>query len=463
MTRRQLLLSAPLAAWAAERKNRAPLSRETLTVTMPAAEPVKLANGVTLIALEDNRLPIATISIRIEGAGTIYSPRPGVAELTADLLREGAAGQTGKQIVEAAARLGATLTTSASPGAETAGGDAAGLSSGWPQWFSLLCNLMLQPSFPADDFAGSRQRWMMSQRLRNSQAPSLADDTVQHLIYGNHPAAITMPPAAALAALTTEMLSSWHRERYTPSNTVVLCVGRIRASAFHAQAERLLGAWKGPEVKATLPPNPPLAAARRIVLIDRPGAAQTEIAIGGLLFDRRDPDFHTMPLLNTLLGGGTGSRLYQILHEEKGYAYNVSSVYAAPRFTGFWRVRAGVRTDTTADSIAIILEQLRRLCEEPVTDTELDAVKRAAAGSFALTLEQPQQVVTNSYLRYRYGFSPDYWERYPAKLNAVTPSEIQSVARKYFDPQRALIVAAGDAARIRPALAKLGPLESVTP
>jgi zinc protease len=116
-------------ALATERKGRAPVSHDTLSVKFPEAEPVKLANGLTLIALEDNRLPIATISFRTEGAGPIYSPRPGIAELTADMLREGAAGRSGKQIAEEASRLGATLTVSAQAGAETAGADGAGLAS----------------------------------------------------------------------------------------------------------------------------------------------------------------------------------------------------------------------------------------------------------------------------------------------------------------------------------------------
>jgi zinc protease len=122
-------------------------------------------------------------------------------------------------------------------------------------------------------------------------------------------------------------------------------------------------------------------------------------------------------------------------------------------------VKAGVRTDATADSIAIILEQLRRLCDEPIPAAELDQSKSAAVGGFALRLEQPAQVINQSYLRYRYGFSADYWERFPAKVNAVSASETQAVAQKYLTPERAHIVAVGDASRIRTALEKLGKVE----
>jgi predicted Zn-dependent peptidase len=140
--------------------------------------------------------------------------------------------------------------------------------------------------------------------------------------------------------------------------------------------------------------------------------------------------------------------------------FSVLSIATASRFPGVWQVRAATRTDATADSIAIILAQLRRLCEEPISSSELEGAKRGAVGNFALNLEQPAQVLTQSYLRHRYGFSTDYWERYPAKIMAVTSGEAQAVAQKYLAPDRAHIVAVGDAARIRPALEKLGKVEA---
>jgi predicted Zn-dependent peptidase len=459
MTRRQWLALAATGAIAAEKKGRAPVSRENLIVKFPEAEAVKLSNGVTVIAVEDERLPVLTISFRTEGAGPIYAPRPGIAELTADLMKEGAGGRTGRQIVEEASRLGATFTSVAQGGAETAGVDGQGLTGRWSEWFELLCSLMLKPTFPADDLAQARQRWLVGVRARGLQASSQADDALTRLLFGNHPAAVSSPDATSLAALTPETLAAWHRERYTPSNTVLLAIGRVGGGAFRSRAEKLLGSWKGPEVKPTLPPNPQPAASRRIVLIDRPGAAQTELALGGLLFDRRDPDFFAVQIANAILGGGTGAWLYQSLREEKGYAYSAFSQVNTPRFTGFWRARAGVRTDATADSLAILTGHLRKLCDAPVPEADLEAAKRSVSGTFAINLEQPGNVLNLSYLRYRYGFSSDYWERYPARLNAVTASEVQAVAQKYLNPDRAHVVAVGDAAKIRPALAKLGTIE----
>jgi len=220
--------------------------------------------------------------------------------------------------------------------------------------------------------------------------------------------------------------------------------------------EKLLGSWKAADVNATLPPPPQPQTTRHVIIVDRPGAAQTELVIGNIIFDRRDPDLFPFAVANALFGGGVSSRLYRILRDEKGYVFAVTSEWGSTRFPGFFRVRAGTRTDATVDTVQIVLDQLQRLCDEPIPAAELDAGKRAVVGNFAMNLERPATILNQSYLRYRYGFSLDYWERYPVRMMAVSPAEAQTVAQKYMDPKRVLIVAVGDAAKIRAGLEKFG-------
>jgi zinc protease len=458
MTRRNWLALAAAGAFAAEPKNRVPISRETLTVRMPDAEPMRLANGVTLLAIEDRRLPIATVVFRIEGAGEIFATRPGMAAMTAALLTEGAGGRSGKQIVEAASNAGARLVTYADPGDEVAVADGEGLAARWPEWFGLMSGVVQSPAFPADEFQQLRQRWEAGLRM---QRPAVrANRRLLQLVYGKHPAAIGDASGEALASLTPEMLAAWHRERYSPFNTVIACIGKVRPSEFRAKAENLLGAWRSPAVTLTLPPEPAAPASRSIALIDRPGAAQTEIEIGALLFDRRSPDYFPALLLNGVLGNGMSSRFVRILRREKRYAFSASSGFTAGRFAGMWRGRATVRQDSTLDALEIMLGQIRLMCDEPLPADELAQAKRAATGAFALRLEEPREVMGNCYLRFRYGFSKDYWERYPARIEAVTAREIQEAAQKYLNPDRLQIVLSGDVSQWRGALEKLGPVQS---
>jgi zinc protease len=446
MTRRSLLAMAAGSAWAAERLHRAPVSRESLTVKLPQAAPVKLANGVTLLAIEDNRLPAAWVRFQIDGAGSIYETRPGLAGITAAMLGEGANGKSGRQIAEAASRWGATFASYTQTLGETATVDGSGLTGRFDDWIALLASVVMRPSFPADEFNTLRQRLEFSLRAR-ALAPQVAEENLLQAVYGSHPAA-RMPTVEGMSALTPDMVGAWYRERYSPANTVVSCIGRIRPSAFTARAGNLLESWKGPDTKVVLPPPPISPEKRRVVLVDRPGERQTEIGLGGLLFETTDPDFFPVIVLNSVLSAGTGSRVFRVLREEKGYAYNASGSVTLYRFPGMWRIRARVRPDATEASLAILLSELRRMIDEPVTGEELQEAKGAAIGRFARTLEDPNQVIAMSYQRYRYGFSPDYLERYPDRLMAVTASEIQAVAKKYFAPDRAHIVIVGDAKKM---------------
>jgi len=461
MTRRELLAITASGAFGAERLNRAPISHEPLRVKLPQAEPVKLSNGIAVLAMEDNRLPIATVLCQVEGAGSIYSPSPGVADLTASMLTEGAGNLSGKQIADEAARLGGVLASETPGGAETAVIEASGLTSHFSEWVELMSTVLLHPTFPADEFNGLRQRKIVDSRMRLSRPQTIASDTAQGILFNGHPAGAPAPPPQALAALTPESLAAWHRERYTPAKTVVSCIGRIKQASFVALIEKLLGTWKAPSVNAPMPPNPQPQTARRVVIVDRPGAAQTELAIGNLIFDRRDPDIFPFSVVNTLFGGGTSSRLYRILRAEKGYVFIVTSAWTATRFPGFFQVRAGARTDATVETVGIVLDQLKRLCDEPIPADELEAGKRAVIGNFALNLERPGTILNQSYLRYRYGFSLDYWDRWPAKMASVSAAEAQAVAQKYMDPSRVLVVAVGDAAKIRGGLEKFGKVELV--
>lgn len=453
MTRRTLLKLAASTAFAAERKNRAPISHEALTVKVPEAAPVKLSNGVTVLAIEDSRLPLVFVSFRVEGAGDLYSSRTGVARMTADQLAQGAGSRSAQQIVEESARLGASFSTFAGIGGELANVDGSGLSSRFDQWMTLLTDVLLHPTFPADEFNGGRQR-EMALHLNRARPANIAFDAFVTLVYGpGHGGSRNVPPEA-LASLTPEMLVAWHRERYAPASTVLSVIGRVNPAAVVARAESLLSGWKTPQPNFSLPPTPPPAAQRKLVLIDRPGLAQTEIMIGGLLFERRDPDYFAMQALDTILGNGNSSRLYQILVDQKGYAVEARSSFQTYRFPGFWQARATVRADATADSIAIILAQLRRLCDEPIPAAELNDAKAFLVGQFALDLEQPSQVIGYSYERYRYGFSANYWERTPAMVGSTTAAELQTVAQKYLNPDRAQIVVLGDGARVQKSLAK---------
>ena len=454
LTRRGMLALAA-SAFAAERKNRAPVSHEMPAIKLPEATPTRLSNGLTLLTMEDNRFPLAWARFHVDGAGRVYSLTPGVARVTAEMLDQGSKQRSAREISEQAGRLGATVRSGADR--ETAAVDGTGLSGHFADWLAICADCLAYPSFSPDEFNSLKQRWQVGLHLNMAEPEGVANQTLLELIYGSHPASRSEQTFAQVAALTPEMAVDWHNQRYAPANTVLSVIGRVRAAEVASRAEKLLGGWKAPEPKYSLPPEPQPATKRHIALIDRSDAPQTRLALGNLLIQRSDPDYFASVLLDRVL---FDSRLQPMLESSRPGAQHLQRVIHRPLYRLLANYRSGSHSELTGRALGTILGELRRLCDEPVPPRELEEAKSAVMGRFALTLEQPTAIINYSYERYRYGFSTDYWERYPARISAVTAAEVQAVAQKYYQPENAHIVAVGDESKIRPDLAKLGPIDA---
>ena len=244
-----------------------------------------------------------------------------------------------------------------------------------------------------------------------------------------------------------------------PQNTILGIAGDVRAAELIPKLKKWLEGWQRSEVKEELAPNPVPSTTRKLYLVDRPGSVQATIWLGNIAIDRRDPDYIPMVLMNRLLGSGPSGRLFTKLREEKGYTYSASSSFVPTKYPGPWLVFADVRTAVTDAALAELLSEIRRMGEERVPDLELEEQKRAVSAGFALSLEQPAQMLSYAVNRRMYGFSADYWDTYPARIMGVSAEDVQRVARKYLDTDAVQIVVVGEASQIKGALAKYGPIE----
>jgi predicted Zn-dependent peptidase len=166
-----------------------------------------------------------------------------------------------------------------------------------------------------------------------------------------------------------------------------------------------------------------------------------------------------MVVMNHVIGGGASSRLFLNLREEKGYTYGVYSDFSALRYPGPWRAGGNLRTEVTAGALTEFFNEIRRIRDEKVPPTELEANKRSIVASFALSLEQPARMLGFAITRKQYELPVDYWDSYPAKIMAVTAEDVQRVARKYINPDTVQLAAVGDAAKIKPILEQYGKVE----
>jgi zinc protease len=444
-----------------ERKNKAPVSREILRIKLPKPVEAKLKNGLTVLILEDHRAPYINVQLHIGGAGALFEPadRAGLANVTAQMLREGTTTRTSVQIAEEIDRLGAALSAGSSFGSPDVVLSASGLSDNFDSWFAVAVDVLLHPSFPADELEKLRQRQRVQLREQRSSANFLLNERFNRTVYGEHPAANVSATRESLDALSQAALIQWHRERYAPQNAILGIAGDVRAKELLMKLEKQLAGWQKSEAEQVWPRNPVAATARKVLLVNRPNSVQTTVALGNIAIDRRSPDYLPMVVMNDVIGGGASSRLFLNLREEKGYTYGVYSDFSALRYPGPWRAGGNMRTEVTAGALVEFLSEIRRIREEKVPPEELEERKRSIAASFALSLEQPTRVLNFAITRKQYGLPADYWDTYAARIMAVTAEEVQRVALKYLNPDTLQLVAVGDATKIKAVLEKYGAVE----
>ena len=258
-------------------------------------------------------------------------------------------------------------------------------------------------------------------------------------------------------AMTSDELLAWHREHYTPSNTVLTVAGAISAEAAERRIRDTLGGWKKSgflEQPASMAPAPP----RQAHLQDRPGAVQTSLLVGAGAVEREHPDYLALYVANRVLGGTPAARLFVKLREERGLTPGVFSVLTGLKLGGDWRAFGDVTAARQGEALDLLLAEIDRIGAEPVPAAELESAKRSIVANFALTLEQLAQDVSYMTTRKIYGLSPDYWDRYPEKIMAITAEDVQRVSATYLAADRLQIIAVGDAAKLEPLLAAKAPV-----
>ena len=441
-------------------KGKAPVNKEVLKVTLPKPAETKLGNGLQVIVLENHKLPtFAMQMVFLSGGMADAADRRGVAQFTASLLREGTKTRTSRQLAEQVDSLGATLSAGAGLSSITTVVNASGLTDNLDQVMELFADVVLNPTFPEDEFNKLRTRQLAQLPLLRSQPGFLAGEMFAKVMYGSHPAAKIALTADELKRLTPEMLRQCHATHFKPNNAIFAIVGDVKLAEVVARLEKAFGAWQRGDVPPANVPKAGDTGAAKIHLIDRPGSVQTNLLLGCLSIERTDPDYPALEAMNRVFGGGPSGRLFMNLREDKGYTYGAYSGFSALKYRGTFQANTEVRTDVTGGSMKELMYELKRIRDEKVPAEEFENAKRAIVGGFALQLESPQSVLQNTITQKLYGLPADYWDIYPQKIAATTQDEAQRVAQKYLDLGRLQVVAVGDAKKIADVLKAYGTVE----
>jgi len=441
-------------------KGKTPVNTDVLKVALPKAYETKLGNGLQVIVLENHKLPTFTMQMVILSGG-LNAPanQPATAQYTATMLKEGTKTRSGKQIAEAIESLGATIIANAGLSSPTSSITAGGLTENFDQIMELFADVVLNPSFPADDLNKLKTRAAAQLRFQRSQPEFLANEMFSKVMYGAHPASRVAPTPAQIQSLTPETLKQFHAAYYKPNNAIFAIVGDVKPAEIVAKLEKTFGPWQRGDVPAPDLPKVNEPGASKIYLIDRPGSEQTNLILGNLAIERNDPDYYALDVMNQVLGGGASARLFLNLREDKGYTYGAYSGFTAAKYRGVFRATTEVQTGVTKGSMDELIYEFKRIRDEKAPPDEFDRAKRTIVGSFALQLESPQSLLADIITQKIYNLPADYWDTYPQKIAAVTADDVQRVAKKYLDLAKLQIIAVGDAKQITDVMKQFGGVE----
>jgi zinc protease len=422
---------------------------------LPVPEKFKLSNGLTVLYSERPGLPLMAANLVLHaGSGVNPVDRPGLASMTARMLQQGTTTRSALQIADRAADLGATLNSGA--GTDTTGISTHSLSRNFPEALELLADVALHPTFPQSEIERVRSERLTSIVQEKDEPFSLAVRVLTAALYGAHHT-YGYPDSGtteSIKAITRDDLEKFWKQNYFPDDAALVVTGNIKLTALKPLLEKLFSAWK-----AGRPAPPALATPEttdaKLILVDRPGAPQTTLACFSMGLARSTPDYAPVEVMNTDLGGLFSSRINMNLREAHGYTYGAFSFFMYHRGPGPFIAGSDVRTDVTAPATTEVFNELKRMRDTQMTPAELILSKDSIARSLPGRFERGTAAAATFGELFTYDLPLDYFSTLPERINAVTVEQAQATAKKYIVPEKMIVLAVGDRAKIEEDMKKL--------
>jgi zinc protease len=327
--------------------------------------------------------------------------------------------------------------------------------------FDLLADSVMHPAFKTDDIERIRKQ-RLGQLLQLKEDPSQIADLVTALVLNgkDHPYAYTsLGTTASVTNITMEDLQSFWKSQATPGNAAMVVSGDFTKNELKALLEKSFGSWETADTPAIRVSEAP--SQKRVVLVDVPGAQQTQIRVSIPGAKRSTSDYETLQVMNQILGGTSSSRISFNLRERNGYTYGAGSSIVALKHGGWIVGASGVRTDVTDKALNEMVKEMFRMETAPITEEEMNIAKSSLVGSLPGSFETTAGTVRMYYDILIYNLPLDYYSQFPKKVEPLTAADAQQVAKKYLTPEKMLAVAVGDRKVIERGIRSLGlgPLE----
>ena len=424
-------------------------------VTFPPYDIRTLPNGLQVITVLQHEQPAVTMRLLVRAGGANDPDKKrGVSYLVSNLLDQGTASRTSQQIADQIDTIGGVLSTGS--GDDFTSISAVVMKDSFELAMDLVADIARNPAFAQAEIERQKEQITSTQQVNAGDPDYLASAVLDRLVYGFHPYGLPgSGTPATIASITRQDLQQFHRQYFVPNNMVLAIVGDITQKEAAAASERVFGSWPRGETRpwrGVAPPEP----TRRIVVIDKPDAVQTEIRVGQLAIPRKHRDFLAWDLAVKVLGGEGANRLHRVLRAERGLTYGASAETEGRKLAGDVVAETDTRTDTTGEALRLMMQEFVRLQTQRVPERELVDAQAYLAGSFPLTIESPNDIASQVINYVLYELPLEDIPTYTKRVTSITPDDIQRVAKTYLKPDNLSVVLVGNAKAFVPQLRALG-------
>lgn len=413
-------------------------------VKFPPYELRKLPNGLQVVIVSHHEQPAVSVRMIVR-AGAAQDPREklGLAMLTAALLDQGAGGRTAADLADAIDFVGGILGTGA--GTDLSYINAIVMKDSLPLALELMADMAQRPTFAAQEIDRQRQQALSGLKVAFEDPDNVAGQVIDRLVYGFHPYGLPgSGTPETLASLTRQDFIDFHKQYYVPNNALLAIVGDVGVEEAMAGVEKAFGAWQPGTVPALKPIDPP-PPTRRVIVVDKKDAVQTEIRVGQVGIPRKHDDYVALDQTVKILGGEGANRLQQVLRTQKGLTYGASADLDTYKTSGAIVAETDTRSSATAETLRIMVDEILRLQREPVYEAELDGAQAYMVGHLPLTIETPDAIATQVLNQLFYELPLEELQTYRERVLRVRPDVVQRIARQYFHPDRLAVVLVGNA------------------
>lgn len=446
-------------------RSHAPVPGKPKDMNFPKFFETKTDNGITLLVIEDKRLPLVTSRFVFKsGSHLDYfagAEKSGLASITSELLTKGTHKRTAIQIAEEVDYLGANISSGCDYDATYI--SSYSLKKYFNNIFDIMSEVILNPEFAEEEISRLKDQRLNTLLSMLDDGDYLSERVFKKFVYENNPYAFPVEGLkGSIKNIVRDDIINFYKKVFIPENLVVAFVGDITPEEAVKKMNEKFSSFSKNELPQTEIPVLLLKEKTKVYIIEKKGAVQSSLKAGHLGIKRSNPDFIPVFVMNTLLGGYFTSRINKNLREVNGYTYGSRSYFSAYRYSGDFSVNTEVKNDITSNTIKEILKELNDIRDNCIDDSELQNVKNYISGNFPMQLETPNAIASKAINLKLHGLGDDYYNTYIKRVNELTKEDIQNAATKYLHPDKLVISIAGNVKEIINDVKQFGEVEVVT-